>query len=488
MTIDVYNPRTGTIIDSVPAHTEQQTDEAIAKARQAQLSWAATPVEERCRIAMNIHDGLLRKQRALLDMIQQETGKDRSSAFDEVMDAAINARYYAKRAGKLLHPHRKKGALPLLTKTTVDYSPKGVVGIISPWNYPLTLTISDAIPALLAGNAVVLKPDSQTPLTALLAREIALEAGLPADVYQVITGAGSVVGTALAEAVDFLMFTGSTATGRMLGEITGRRLIGFSAELGGKNPMIITREADIAQAVRGTIAGAFTNTGQLCVSIERIYVHEDIAQRYCQQLVQAVAKLRIGTGGWAEDVGSMISAEHAAKVLSLVDDALSQGAKKLCGGPREDLGPAFLAPMVLTDVPQTAQLYREEVFGPVVAIETFSSELEAIMQANDTEYGLNAAVFGPTKSAWRIGKQLHSGTVNINEGFAAAFGSVDAPMGGWKASGTGRRHSDVGLLKYTEARTIAQQRLMPISGPAKLPKASYARIMTTLLRAGKRIL
>ena len=488
MTIDVYNPRNGAIIDSVPAHTAPQTDEAITKARHAQLSWAATPVEQRCRIGMKIHDGLLRNQRALLDMIQQETGKDRSSAFDEVMDAAINARYYAKRSAKLLQPQTRKGALPFLTKTKVDYSPKGVVGIISPWNYPLTLTISDAVPALLAGNAVVLKPDSQTPLTALLAREIALEAGVPSEVYQVVTGAGSEVGTALAEAVDFLMFTGSTATGRILGAIAGRRLIGFSAELGGKNPLIVTRKADIGRAVRGTIAGAFTNTGQLCVSIERIYVHEEIASQYCKQLVQAVEKLRIGTGGWSEDIGSMISAEHAAKVLSLVDDALSHGAKKLCGGPREDLGPAFLAPIVLTDVPQTAKLYREEVFGPVVAIETFTSDFEAIMQANDTEYGLNAAVFGPTKTSWRIGRQLHSGTVNINEGFAAAFGSVDAPMGGWKDSGTGRRHSEAGLLKYTEARTIAQQRLMPISGPAKLPKAGYAQIMTALLRAGKRIL
>lgn len=487
MSIDVIDPRTGTTIASVPAHTIEETKQAIDRARQIQKDWALKPVAERAAIAMKIHDAILKEQGTLLDIIQAETGKNRASAFDEIMEAAITARYYARRAPKLLTTQAKKGALPILTKTRVDHVPKGVVGIISPWNYPLTLTISDALPALIAGNAVVLKPDSQTPLTALAAQKIAHAAGIPTNIYQVMTGTGAVVGTTIAENADYLMFTGSTATGRTLAEIAGRQLIGFSAELGGKNPMIITEDASIEKAVRGTIAGAFSNTGQLCISIERIYVHEKIAAKYLDQLVAAVKALRIGTGGWSEQVGSMISAAQAQHIVSLVDDACTRGARKLTGGMREDLGPAFVEPFVLVDVPESATLYREEAFGPVVAVETFTSEAEAVTRANDTSYGLNAAVFGGN-SAWRIAKQLHAGTVNINEGFAAAFGSIDAPMGGWKASGIGRRHGDEGLLKYTEARTIAQQRLIPIAGPDRLPKKTYAAVMSTLLRAGKRIL
>ncbi|AKK04664.1 NAD-dependent aldehyde dehydrogenase [Corynebacterium mustelae] len=485
--IEVINPRTGEVIDTVISHSEAETQEAFDRARRAQRTWAKRSVAERAKIIMRMHDVVLANQAEILDTIQLETGKNRASAFDEVLDVAINARYYAKKAPKLLRPQHVKGALPVLTKTIVQHAPKGVVGIISPWNYPLTLTLSDAIPALIAGNAVVLKPDSQTPLTALAGAQIAREAGLPEDLYQVITGPGAVVGETIANHADFLMFTGSTETGRKLGAIAGERLIGFSAELGGKNPMIITADANIDVAVRTTIAGCFSNTGQLCISIERIYVHEDVAAQYVDKLVAAVENLTIGGGGWEENIGSMISATQADNVMALVDDAVAQGAKKLTGGRRPDLGSAFIAPIVLVDVPEAARLYREEVFGPVVYIETFSSEAEVIERANDSEYGLNAAVCAG-HNRWQIAAQLEVGTVNINEGFAAAFGSIDAPMGGWKASGTGRRHSDAGLLKYTEPRTIAEQRVLPISGPKNLPRETYAAVMTNLLRLGKRFL
>lgn len=488
-TITVTDPRTGEVYGEVPAHTAEETSQAFAIARKAQEAWVTTPISERTKIFLRFHDLVLEHQDEIMDVIQAETGKNRASALDEVLDVAITARHYARRAAKILKPQRKKGALPFLTRTVVDHSPRGVIGIIAPWNYPLTLSISDAIPALIAGNAVVLKPDSKTPFSALLGVKLLIEAGLPADVFQVVTGTGSVVGQQIAQLADYLMFTGSTATGKQLAKIAGERLIGYSAELGGKNPLIVAPDADLDLAVTNAINACFSNSGQLCISIERIYVQEEIADEFIERFVNATEALKVGGGGWTEDMGSMISPEHVEHVIEMLDDALERGARLLTGGTLlPDLGEAYLSPTILTDVPADARLYREEVFGPVAYIEVVSTIEEAITKANDTEYGLNAAVFAAPPTAWNIALQLHAGTVNINEGFAAAFGSIDAPMGGWKASGVGRRHADEGLLKYTEARTIAEQRLFPISGPNDMSRATYAKTLTQLLRIGKRVL
>lgn len=486
--IAVENPRTGQIIAHLPALSRQQVVDAFARARRAQRQWARTPVEQRVKIVMRLHDLVLAKQAEIVDVIQSETGKNRASAFDEILDVVVTARHYGKKAPKLLSRSRAKGALPLLTKTRVDHAPIGVVGIIAPWNYPLTLTLSDAIPALLAGNAVIVKPDPKTPLSAIESEKIAREAGLPEGLYTILTGHADVVGQTIVHNSDYLMFTGSTKTGRILGTQAGERLIGYSAELGGKNPMIIARDADIDRAVRGTIDGCFSNSGQLCVSVERIFVHRAVAQRYTEKLVQAVEALTIGGGGWEENIGSLISAEHADRVMDFVEDAVRKGARMLTGGRRLDLGPAFVAPIVLVDVPEDAHMYREEVFGPVVYIETVDDEDQALAKANDSEYGLSASIFASPRRGWALAQQVEAGTVNINEGFAAAFGSVDAPMGGWKSSGLGRRHSDYGLLKYTQARTIAQQRLVPVSGPTGMDKHTYAQVLSTVLRWGKRVL
>ncbi|MDO5077662.1 succinic semialdehyde dehydrogenase [Corynebacterium sp.] len=487
--ITVTDPRTGETYGEVPASSAADTRTAFDAARNAQAAWVTTPIADRCKIMLRFHDLVLERQNELLDVIQAETGKNRASAFDEVLDVAITARHYARRAGRLLKPRRAKGALPGLTRTVVDHSPKGVVGIISPWNYPLTLSISDAIPALLAGNAVVLKPDSQTPFTALLGVHLLVEAGLPLELFQVVTGSGEVVGTEIAQQADYLMFTGSTAIGRKLAAIAGERLIDFSAELGGKNPLIVAPDANLDRAAADAVRACFSNSGQLCISIERIYVHEDIAEAFTERFVAATQALRIGGGGWTEDMGSMISPAQVDRAVDMIDDALNLGARILTGGTRlPELGEAYLSPTILVEVPQEARLYREEVFGPVVFIEEVPSIEEAIRRANDTEYGLNAAVFAAPHTGWNIALQLHAGSVNINEGFAAAFGSIDAPMGGWKSSGSGRRHADGGLLKYTESRTIAEQRFLPISGPANMERSNYAALMTSALRWGKWVL
>lgn len=491
--ITVTSPTTGAVLGTVPAHTQEDTQAAFARARAAQPAWAALPVARRREILLRYHDLVLDRQDELLDLIQDESGKSRMSAFEEVMDVAITARHCAYAAGRLLRERSagiRGAALPLLTRTRIQREPVGVVGIIAPWNYPLTLAVSDGLAALAMGNTAVLKPDSQTPLTALKALDLLYEAGVPRDVFIPVTGRGTVVGQAIAQHCDFLMFTGSSATGAELAATAGRRLIGYSAELGGKNPLIIAPDADLARTVPGAISACFANTGQLCISIERIYVHAEVAAEFTQQFVAATKALRIGPGReWTTAVGSLISAEHARHVDELVRDAIDSGARVLTGArPLPQLGEAFYAPTVLTDVPATARLHREEVFGPVVYIQAVATIDEAIAHANDTDYGLNASVWAAPATGRAIAAQLQAGTVNINEGFAAAWASTGAPMGGWKRSGQGRRHGDAGLLKYTETRTVAQQRLIPITNLTGTGAAAQARTMTSLLKAGKRIL
>lgn len=452
----------------------------FALARRAQATRPST--DELAKVFLRYHALVLARQSELLDAIQAETGKARGHAFEEVLDVAITSRHYAHIAQKLLKSRRVKGALPLLTRTIVDREPVGVVGIISPWNYPLSLAISDAIPALLAGNAVVLKPDSKTPNTALLAAEILYECGMPRELFRVVPGSGETVGQEIAHNCDYLMFTGSTATGRKLGAIAGERLIGYSAELGGKNPLLVDESADIEKAAEIAVNACFANSGQLCISIERIYVPRTIATEFTERFVAKTRNLRVGIGGWDYDMGSLISEDHARKVHEFVEDAVVHGAQILTGGTPPE-GPIY-QPTILTAVPEGARLKKEEVFGPVVYIEVVDSIDEAVARANDTEYGLNASVVAKPRVGWRIARQFHAGTVNINEGYAAAWASVSAPMGGWKASGLGRRHGVDGLLKFTETRTVAEQRVLPVSGHGE----KFAQVMSTALKVGRRFL
>ena len=483
----IKNPADGTIVGTTNYHSADTAREYIERARAKQPEWAATPVKERKKIMLRYHDLVLKHQKELLDLIQDENGKNRRSAFEEVLDSALTARHYAYRAGKLLKNDRAKVALPIATKTRVEHSPVGVVGIIAPWNYPLVLSLSDAIPAMLAGNTVVLKPDSSTPLTALRAAELFAEAGLPKDVLNVVPGSGREVGQLLVQEADYLMFTGSSNTGAKLASQAGERLIGFSGELGGKNPLIVTADADVEKIVSGVRHACFSNTGQLCISIERMYVHRAVADEFIPAFVRCVEKMRIGGGhDWNIDMGSLINEDQAETVADFVEDAVNKGATVATGGKRlTDLGPAFYAPTVLLNVPEDAKLYREEVFGPVVYIEVVDSHEEAIAKANDTDYGLNASVFGKPSTAHKIASQLQAGTVNINEGYGAGWSSIGAPMGGWKRSGVGRRHGDGGLLKYTEARTVAEQRIVPIAGPDSIAPEKWAQALTLALKYGR---
>lgn len=485
----VASPLTGDVIGEVPIGTADDVEAAVARVRQAQQAWAARPVRERAAVLLRYHDLVLDHQDELMDLIQVENGKARVWAFEEIMDQAITARYYARLAPRALKPHRRLSATPGLVSTREHHVPKGVVGVISPWNYPLVLAVSDALAALVAGNGIVIKPDSQTPFTALRGFELLEEAGLPAGLVQVVTGPGRSVGTAIIDSTDYVMFTGSTATGRTIAGRAGERLIGMSAELGGKNAMVVTGDVDLDTAVEGAIVASFANTGQLCISIERIYVEAPLADAFTEAFGERARALRLGPEqAYGPEVGALASQDQLDKVRAHVDDALAKGARLVAGGRhRPDIGPLFYEPTVLTDVTPDMALHREETFGPVVAVYPVADDDEAVEQVNDSEYGLNASVYcGDTSRGRAIAGRILAGTVNVNDGYSSAWASLDAPMGGMKASGVGRRHGRGGLLKYTESRTVAVRTKLAakLQDPTGDPDG-YARRFTAILRKAK---
>jgi succinate-semialdehyde dehydrogenase/glutarate-semialdehyde dehydrogenase len=485
---EVRAPFTGEVLARIPETTVSQVADAAFAARAAQKLWAHTDVASRASVLLRWHDAVLRAADDLCDVIQAECGKARRDAFEEVADVANTLRYYGLIAERALQPKRRHGVLPVLTRTVELRHPHGVVGVISPWNYPLTLAAGDVIPALVAGNAVLHKPDSQTALTALMVRELALNSGLPAGVWQIVVGDGGVVGPAVIDQVDHVVFTGSTATGRAVAAQAGRRLIGADLELGGKNAMIVCADASLARAVDGAVRGAFSSAGQLCLSIERIYVHQSRAAEFTARFAAATRKVKLGAQfGYRCDVGSLMGPAQLAKVQEHVDDAVAHGATVLAGGKRrEDLGPYFFEPTILTDVPSAAACFATETFGPVVSVYPVASDDEAITAANASEFGLNAAVYSRSHGHARaVAARLQAGTVNINEPYAAAWGSVDAPMGGVKASGVGRRHGRGGLLAHTWAQTIATQRFWPVGEHGALRGRAYQRVIVAGLKAFK---
>ncbi|MFM5904187.1 MAG: succinic semialdehyde dehydrogenase [Microbacteriaceae bacterium] len=485
--VPLINPVSAKRVTDVPQLSSDQVEVAITNLRARAESWSATPVKQRAAIIAKLHDVMLRNQDKMLDVLQLETGKSRAHAFEEFAGGAGSARYYGKHAKNFMRPEVTRGGVPILTKTWVEREPLGVVGVITPWNYPLALTMLDVLPALAAGNTVIQKADNQTPLTVLFCRLMAVEAGLPEDVWTIVTGDGPTVGNAITDSVDYVAFTGSTNTGRAVAERASKRLIGYSLELGGKNPMIILPGAKVDHAAEITIAGAFGSAGQLCVSTERVYVHNSIRHAYIQELVGRVEDLKLGkTGDFDTDIGSLTSKAQLERVRGFIDDAKDQGAQVLAGGEGAvDQGPYFFKPTVVIDVPESARMFRSEVFGPVVAIEGFDDVEEAIAKANDTEFGLNASVIGPEREAREVASRLHAGSVNINEGFRASFASMASPMGGMKSSGMGRRNGKQGMLRFTDSRTVgvaATWMTLPTRGRHYKKMAPMMRVLSRLLK------
>ncbi|MFZ0161696.1 MAG: succinic semialdehyde dehydrogenase, partial [Kineosporiaceae bacterium] len=457
-------------------------------ARAVQPDWAARAPRDRAAVLLRLHDLVLSRQEEGLDLLQLEAGKSRGHAFEELAAVAIPARWYARRGPALLADTHHAGLIPLLSQVREVHHPHGVVGVIAPWNYPLMLSIGDALPALLAGNAVVIKPDEKTTLCTLWAVSLLAEAGLPEGVLQVVAGDGAVVGSAVVDAVDYVCFTGSSATGRIVARHAADRLISCSLELGGKNSLYVAADADLDRAAEGAVRDCFGNLGQLCVSTERLLLHADIAEAFLDRFLDRVRRLRLGAElDFSTDLGCLISPEHLGRVQAHVEDALAHGARLLVGGrARPDLGPTFYEPTVLDGLPAHAESAAEETFGPVVAVYRVTSDAEAVSMANDTEYGLNASIW--TRDLHRgavLARQIRTGTVAVNEAYHATSGSIAAPMGGHKASGIGRRYGGAGLLRFTESQTVLVQRLVGL-GPlyAQGPERTV-RSLTLALRAAR---
>ncbi|MFJ5289766.1 succinic semialdehyde dehydrogenase [Streptomyces sp. NPDC088348] len=483
-----HSPFTGGKLADLPESTPEDVATAFERARAAQGAWAATPARTRAAVLLRFHDLVLSRQAEVLDLIQLETGKARLHAHEEVQAVAVAARHYGRKAPSYLKPKGHTGAIPTLTKVTELRQPRGVVGQIAPWNYPFELSVGDALPALVSGNALVMKPDTETALTALWARDLIIEAGLPAEVFQVVLGEGPVIGPELVKHADFVSFTGSTRTGREVARGAADRLVGVSLELGGKNAMLVLEDADIEKAAAGAVRACFSSAGQLCISIERLYVHESIADAFLERFAARTKAMRLGNSlAYGADMGSLAGERQLEAVRRHVEEAVSKGATLVAGGVhRTDIGPLFYEPTILDGVEAPMAVCTEETFGPVVSVYRFKDDDEAVATANATPYGLNSSVW--TRSGSRghaVAARLRTGTVNINDGYAPAYGSVQSPMGGMKDSGLGRRHGSEGILKYTEAQTVAHQRIMPMAPSFGMDDEKYAAFMSRSLKAMK---
>jgi len=484
-TLPLTSPLDGAPLANIPQSSAEDVAEAYRRARIAQVAWSRTPIEQRSAALLRLHDIVLDRTAEILDLITLESGKARKHAYDEVLHVALTARYYARTAHRHLDTRRAPGVIPVLTRVDHNRIPKGVVGIISPWNYPLTMAISDGIPALLAGNAVVTKPDAQTMLTALLGAEMLEQAGIPRDLWVVVAGPGRELGTPMIERSDYICFTGSTATGKIIARQCAERLIGCSLELGGKNPILVLRDADIEKAAEGAVRASFSNAGQLCVSTERMFVADQVYDRFVERFVARTQAMTLGAGlDWEIDMGTLISQDQVDTAVAHVDDAVAKGARVLAGGhARPDLAPYFFEPTILEGVTPEMTCFGHETFGPVVSVYRFHDEADVIARANDGEYGLNASIYSQDgKRAREMAKQIKCGTVNINEGFGASFASLDAPMGGMRESGMGRRQGAEGIHRYTESQSVATQRGIKLGQNFGMSAETHAKVMNLSLR------
>jgi succinate-semialdehyde dehydrogenase/glutarate-semialdehyde dehydrogenase len=488
--IAVIAPFTGETLHELPQSTPDDVAAAATAARQAQQAWWAAGFSHRRKVLLRAHDLLLERREELLDAVQTETGKTRGQAFEEVFQAAGATRYAALSARKVLSPTRRRAGIPIVIGTQVRYEPKGIVGVITPWNYPLALAVMDVAPALASGSGVVQKADDQGALSILTARRAFLDAGVPAELWGVVCGPGAEIGNAVVDAVDYVCFTGSTATGKVVAERASRRLIGISLELGGKNPMIVLDDVNPVKAAEDAAYGCFSAAGQLCVSMERVYVEKGVAEAFKAAFAERTRSLKIGTAfDYTTDAGSLATKAQLERVTAHIDDAVKKGATVLAGGKRRpDIGPYFVEPTVLTGVTSEMSCSRDETFGALVAVQVVENADEAVALANDSEFGLNASILsGSTRRALRLAQKVDAGSVNVNEGYRGSFSSVDAPMGGVKLSGLGRRNGPEGLLRFMEAHTISHA-----TGILQLPRtgAEFRRLagpMILLLRVLKAI-
>jgi len=463
-TLPSIDPATGAVLGQLRKTPTSLVPEIVAHARAAQNEWAKISIPDRCAKLRILGDCIMASRNDLADAVVRESGKPRVEAlFADLFVALDSAKYWSQNAASALRtqrvPHHSTAAKA--KRGYLVYEPLGVIAIISSWNYPLAIPLSQIIPAVAAGNAVVSKTSDFTPQCGALIDKLFLDAGFPKHLVNIVQGGGE-VGQALIEAVpDKVLFTGSVATGHGVAEACAKKLIPSVLELGGKDAMIVLADADLDVAASAAVWGSYTNCGQVCLSVERLFVEESVSASFATLCVAKTKKLRLGPGSDSStDVGPLIRPQHVQRMSELIRDAVSRGARVLCGGhPRPDLGPNFFEPTVIAGVDSSMKLFQEETFGPILALQSVGDAESAIARANDSPFALSASVWtGDTQRGEAIAKRLRAGAVMVNDAISY-FAIAEAPHGGCGASGWGRTHGKAGLLEMVRTKYIDIDRL-----------------------------
>jgi acyl-CoA reductase-like NAD-dependent aldehyde dehydrogenase len=474
---EVHNPADGSVIANLPVDGPQRVAEVVARVRANQREWEAFGIKERSRWLGKLRDWIIDHQEEIADTMQRETGKVRGEAAGESVYLTDLINFYGKKARKYIGEDRVPAHSPLMKvkRLRVQYRPYPVVGVISPWNFPLILSLGDAIPALQAGCAVVIKPSEITPLgLGEIVEAWKREIGGP-DVLDVVNGMGE-TGSALVDEVDYVQFTGSDRTARKVLARAAETLTPVSAELGGKDPMIVLEGADVEKAANAATWGSFANTGQVCMAVERLYVEEPVYDEFLAKFTEQVRDLKQGMDGreHGSDQGAMTFPPQTKIVEDHVEDARRSGATIVTGGQRLEGEGDWYPPTVITDVDHSMKVMRDETFGPVVGVMKVRDADEAVRLANDTRYGLSGYVFGKTSEAEAVARRLEVGAACVND-VLVNFLATDVPMGGWKDSGIGFRHGEYGIKKFVRPESLVITRFGQKREPLYFPYTDKRR-------------
>jgi len=484
---EVLNPATGEVVRSVAVASPEQVAETVARVRSNQAEWEEIGNKGRAQWLGKLRDWILDNYDLIADTMQAETGKVRADAGGEAVYLTDTINFYGKKADKFIGDEKVRAHNPLMSakKLRIQYRPYPVVGIISPWNFPLILSLGDAIPALQAGAAVVIKPSEFTPLGLIeIVEAWKNDIGGP-DILDTVQGMGP-TGSALVDNVDFVQFTGSDRTGKKVMAQAAETLTPVSLELGGKDPMVVLGDANLDRAANAAAWGGMMNSGQICMSVERIYVEEPAYDEFVTKLTDEIKSLKQGADGreYGSDVGAMTSPNQTAIVEDHVNDALASGAKALTGGKRVEGPGDYFEPTVLVDVDHSMKVMRDETFGPVVGVMKVKDTEEAVRLANDTRYGLSGSVFGSKRKAEQVARRIECGACNVND-VLVNYLTSDVPMGGWKESGIGYRHGSYGIKKFCRPESLVITR---VGGKRELLWYPYTEKRRNLLRRLSRMM